>query len=276
MNLRIFTILALSFQLIACGNQPETFSPELYSWEAARDSIDIPSTSWIIHCGSPDRAIYRFGEERLAPGVASNGRWLFECFMLCEEPCPGEDLPDYWLNPDYGTVPALSKAIAAAGNPPSKRYFTVSLLGADDDECFAHMDKVRALFAALDCPNLELLGFTYNGEVSERVRKYAEACHELLLEEKATVAFDYSVVEDIMDQPGVKSMDGRYTLVDVPARQKALTDALSSRPNEVSGEIPTVMDCGINCLAQLARSPYASDKALLETLYNFIISRNEK
>jgi len=265
MNIRLATILALSFQLLACGNPSERFSPELYSWEAARDSIAMPSSAWIIHCGSPERAIYRFGEERLAPGVACDGEWLFQCFMFCEAPCEGEDLPDYWLNPGYGTVPALEKAIEAAGDPPSKRYFTVSLIGDGDDEIFAHMDRVRSLFAALDCPHVELLGFSYSGDVSDRVKKYAEACHELLLEEMASVSFDYSVVEDIMDQPGVKSMDGKYTLKDVPARQKALVESLNS-----CGEGMLVMDCGINGLYQLSHSPYASDKALLKEIYNHI------
>lgn len=270
MNIRLATIIALCLQFLACGNRPEVFTPELYPWEVARDSIAMPSTAWIIHCGSPDRAIYRFGEERLAPGVACEGEWLFECFMLCEEPCEGEDLPDYWLNPAYGTVPALEKAVASAGNPPSKRYFTVSLLGVDNNEIFAHIDKVRALFAALDCRHVELLGFTYRGEVSERVKKYAEACHEALIEEKATVFFDYSVVEDIMDQPGVKSMNGRYTLKNVPERQATLLKALE----DASGFV--VMDCGTNCLYQLSRSPYASDKALLKAIYKHIALFNEK
>lgn len=274
MKLRLFTLPAVILLLLSCGVRPETFNPELYPWEAARDSIEFPSTAWIIHCGSPDRAIYRFSQERLAPGVASADNWLFRAFMLCEEPCKGEDLPSYWLNPVYGTVPALEKAVSAAaerlGEPEGKRYFTVSLQGAGDDECFACIDRVREMTAALDCPHLELLGFTFKGEISERVQRYAAACHELLLEEKASVEFDYSVVEDIMDQPGVKSMDGKYTLQDVPARRRALENAMK----EVSGN--AVFDCGINCLAQLSRSPYASDKALLGTIYDFIVSLNEK
>jgi hypothetical protein len=274
-------IIALGLLLFSCGNKPEVFNPELYSWEVARDSIVLPQNVWKICCGSPDRAIYRYSPERLAPGVACDEGWLFDAFMLCEVPCEGEDLPDYWLNPVYGTVASLEKAISGAvaelGEPPVKRLFAIALPhGADDNECIAYIDSVRAMAAALDCQHIELLGFTSSEEVSERVRRYAAACHEAILDEKATVSFDYSVVEDIMDQPGVKSLDGMYTLKDVPARQKALIDALaslSSRPSEARGEISIVMDCGSNTLVQLNRSTYASDKALLEKLYAFLLTK---
>ena len=293
--------------LMACKSRPEVFTPELYSWEVARDSIVLPQTGWVISCGSPDKAIYRYGPERLSPGVACDRGWLFDAFLLSEVPCEGEDLPDYWLNPVYGTVASLEKAIAdavpALGEPPVKRMYTIALPHcADDDECFAYIDRVRSMADSLDCPHLELLGFTVTGEVSQRVLNYAAAFHEAVLDLKPDVSFDYSVVEDIMDQPGVKSRDGLYTLKDVPARQKALIDALSSRPNVDSlssrpgddslssgpgdsplssgprpfgprGEIPCVIDCGDNTLVQLSRSPYASDKALLEIIYDYLLTK---
>ena len=281
MKLRsVLTVIALGIMMFSCRAKKEVFTPELYSWEVARDSIILPNNVWKICCGSPARAIYRYSPERLAPGVACAEGWLFDAFMLCEVPCEGEDLPDYWLNPVYGTVASLEKAIACAavelGEPPVKRMFTIALPhGTDDNECIAYIDSVRFLADALDCPHLELLGFSSSGDVPERVRKYAEACHEAIIDETATVSFNYSVVEDIMDQPGVKSPDGVYTLKDVSARQKALIDALSSRPRPTGPreEICLVIDCGTNTLVQLSRSPYPSDKALLEKIYAFLLTK---
>ncbi|MBO7071334.1 MAG: hypothetical protein J6W09_08595 [Bacteroidales bacterium] len=274
----MLTAATLGLLLASCRQGPEVFAPELYAWEEARDSITLPCKVWKINCGSPDAAIYRYDAARLAPGVACEEGWLFDAFMLCEKPCEGEDLPDYWLNPVYGTVASLEKAIsgsaATLGEPTVKRLFTIALPhGADDNECITYIDSVRAMAAALDCQHIELLGFTSSEVVSERVRRYAAACHEAILDEAATVSFDYSVVEDIMDQPGVRSMDGQYTLKDVPARQQALIDALSSQPSEARGEISIVMDCGSNTLVQLNRSTYASDKALLEKLYAFLLTK---
>ena len=272
MKAHLMLTLALGLLLVSCKRGPEVFTPELYAWEESRDSIIIPHNIWKIQCGSPDKAIYRYGPERLAPGVACEEGWLFDAFMLCEKPCEGEDLPDYWLNPVYGTVASLEKAISSAsselGEPPVKRVFTIGLPSlASDEEYFAYIDSVRSMAAALAFPHFELLGFSSSGEVPERVRRYAAACHEAVLDENATVSFDYSVVEDIMDQPGVKSPDGVYTLKDVTSRQKALIDCL------VRGDGPVVMDCGTNTLVQLNRSSYKSDKALLEKIYTFLLNK---
>lgn len=273
--MRILGIAALCIQLVSCKGAHEAFHPVLYSWEKDRDSIAVTGTAWLINCGSPDKAIYRFGQERLAPGVACPEGWLFQTFHLWEEPCEGEDLVDYWLNPEYGTVPALEKAVAAAETnlgPAGKRYFTLSLLPfADDREAFEYIDQVRDRIDRLAIPHLEFIGFNVDGEVPERVRKYVDACHEGIWPRQATIAFDYSAIRDIMDQPGVKSMDGRYTLKDVPERRAALLKALESAP---AG--PVVMDCGINCLVQLSRSEYQDDKGLLQSIYTFILKRNAK
>lgn len=276
MKLHFMLTVALGLLLVSCRQGPEVFNPELYPWEVARDSIVLPNSVWIINCGSPDKAIYRYSPERLAPGVACNEGWLFEAFMLCEVSCEGEDLPDYWLNPVYGTVASLEKAIADAavnlGEPPAKRLFTIALpVGADDNECIAYIDTVRSMAAVLDCAYIELLGFSSSEAVPERVVRYAEACHEAILDEKATVTFDYSVVEDIMDQPGVKSLNGAYTLKDVPSRQKALLDAL-----DTAGPGPVFLNCGENTLVQLNRSSYSSDKDLLSALQRFIINLNQE
>ena len=276
MKTRFIVILALGFLLFSCSRKQEVFHPVLYSWEVARDSIVMPRSGWIVSCGSPDKAIYRFSSERLAPGVACEDGWLFGAFLLREVPCEGEDLPDYWLNPKYGTVASLEKAVAQAastlGEPPAKRMYTIALPpGADDDECIEYIDRIRSMADSLDTPHLELLGFTTAEELPQRVYKYAAACHEVILDEKAMVSFDYSVVEDIMDQPGVKSPDGAYTLKDVPARQKALRTALESAE---SG--PVYLDCGTNTLVQLSRSSYESDRKILATIQNFIMEKNEE
>jgi hypothetical protein len=195
--------------------------------------------------------------------------------MLCEKPCEGEDLPDYWLNTVYGTVASLETAIDSAatalGEPPVKRVYAIGLpSGASDEEYFAYIDRVREMAAALNTPHLELLGFTSAEEVPKRVIAYAAACHEAILDEKESIGFDYSMVEDIMDQPGVKSPCGKYTLKDVPSRQQALQNSLASA---ASG--PIIMDCGINTLVQLGRSSYPSDKELLSSIYTFILERNK-
>ncbi len=275
MKLHFMLTVALGLLLVSCKQGPEVFNPELYAWEEARDSIIIPHSIWKISCGSPDKAIYRYGADRLAPGVACERGWLFEGFMLCEKPCEGEDLPDYWLNPVYGTVAALEMAIdsaaAALGEPAVKRVYTIGLpTGASDEEYFAYLDRVREMAAALSIPHLELLGFTCADNLPKRVMAYAAACHEAILDEKESIGFDYSAVEDIMDQPGVKSPCGKYTLKDVPSRQQALLHSLAAAS---SGTV--IMDCGINTLVQLGRSSYTSDKELLNSFYTFILERNK-
>ena len=274
MYLRILGIAALCLQLVSCKGASEKFNPVLYPWEEAREVIATPQTAWLINCGSPDKAIYRFGPERLATGVACADGWLFQGFHLWEFQVDDEDLPDYWLNPAYGTVPALEKAVADAaarlGEPASKRLYTIALPSFETVEGYVkYIDYVRELAAALPCTHVELAGFNSDAPVPEKVQKYLDACHEGLWERKADVAFDYSAIRDIMDQPGVKSMDGKYVLKDVPERQKALLSALENAP---AG--PVVMDCGLNCLVQLSRSEYKDDKDLLQAIYSFILKRN--
>jgi len=282
-------IFFTSLVATACGNTVKIPSPELYSWEQARDSIKAPSTAWLINCGSPLKAVYRFGEDRLAPGVASADSWLIEAFHLWEFPIDKEDLPDYWLNPSYGSVVTLEKVIADAelrlGPPPSKRQFTVSLpifasrdilpaeeLNAMGEEVIQYIDRVREMVSKLDCPHLEFIGFNAPQEssVPENVRLYLDACHEGLFIQCADISFDYRIVEDIMDQPGVKSIDGKNTLKDVPELQAGVIRQMEA----VKGDVVT-LDCGDAVLLQLQRSPYESDQALLQQIYQFINSINK-
>lgn len=273
MYLRLLGLAALCLQLVSCKGIADNFNPVLYPWEKDRENIEVPATAWLINCGSPDKAIYRFGQERFAPGVACEDGWLFQAFHLWEEPCEGENLPDYWLNPNYGTLPALEKAIVAAEaklGPAGKRYFTLSLPAfSEDKDAFEYIDLVRDMIDRLAIPHLEFIGFNVDGDVPQRVQRYVDACHEGLWQRKADVAFDYSAIRDIMDQPGVKSMDGKFTLKDVPERQAALFKSMESAP-----EGPVVMDCGLNCLVQLSRSAYKDDIDLLQSIYKFIQKRN--